>query len=148
MGPNVPPLGAVPSVGPIFGVSLSSPLLCALADLSPITSHRRPWSVVLWSESHPFGSHSSIGLEVRDFLKQSSPNLLSNANFVLRCEANDYTTTSCEVDRCHHCERVPADRVIAHLCGGRISLEARHSINRRETSGNWAWERGNIRRSF
>ena len=48
-----------------------SPLLCALADLSPITSHRRPWSVVLWSESHPFGSHSSIGLEVRDFLKQA-----------------------------------------------------------------------------
>ena len=24
MGPNVPPLGAVPSVGPIFGVSLFS----------------------------------------------------------------------------------------------------------------------------
>ena len=55
----------------IFGVPLFSLRYFVLLPTSHQSLLTSPSSVVLWSESHPFGSHSSIGLEVRDFLKQA-----------------------------------------------------------------------------
>ena len=57
-----------------FGVRYSAfpfSLSATLCSCRPLTNHFSPSSVVLWAESHPLGSHSSIGLEVRDFLKQA-----------------------------------------------------------------------------
>jgi hypothetical protein len=66
MGPLAKAFGVRRS---IFGVSLFSLRYFVLVP----TSHQSLLTVVRSpvARSHPFGSHSSIGLEVRDFLKQA-----------------------------------------------------------------------------